>query len=146
MSNRFWERLTLEEMSEAQWESLCDGCGKCCLQKLEDEETGDVYYTAVACRYLGDQCRCTVYDQRQQKVPGCLNLKPADLPKLRWLPLSCAYRRLYEGRGLPAWHPLETGERASTQTAGQSVQAWPLVSDATVPEVDWEDHILFKVG
>lgn len=146
MSDRFWERLALEDMSEAQWESLCDGCGKCCLQKLEDDETGDIYYTSVACRYLGAGCECTVYDRRQEKEPGCLDLKPADLPRLPWLPSSCAYRRLYEGRGLPDWHPLITGDRASARRSGQSVQGWPLSSDATVPEADWEDHILFKVG
>ncbi len=146
MTDRFWERLALEDMSDAQWESLCDGCGKCCLQKLEDDATGEIYYTSVACQYLGRDCACSVYDQRLEKVPGCLDLTPADVPRLTWLPESCAYRRVYEGRGLPDWHPLITGNRASTRQSGQSVQVWSLASDARVPEAEWEDYIIFKVG
>lgn len=142
----FWERLALHEMSTAQWESLCDGCGKCCLQKLEDEDSGEVYYTALACQYMTDACQCSVYSRRQDFVPGCLRLTPADLGALNWLPDSCAYRRIANGNGLPEWHPLVTGNPDSTRTSGNSVQQWPLVSDAVVPEDEWEDHILFKVG
>ncbi|MEX0584438.1 MAG: YcgN family cysteine cluster protein [Natronospirillum sp.] len=141
----FWQTKTLSEMSRQEWESLCDGCAKCCLQKLEDDDTNEVYYTRVVCRYLDSRCQCKIYDHRQEKVPNCIWLQPGDLDKLAWLPDTCSYRLIHEGKNLPRWHPLRTGKATSTVKKGQSVQQWPIIPDDAVPEDEWEDHIIFKV-
>jgi uncharacterized cysteine cluster protein YcgN (CxxCxxCC family) len=119
----FWTGKTLQELTPQQWEALCDGCGRCCLQKLKNPTTGKVTYTWVACFLLDTEtCRCSDYDLRHILVPDCLKLEPANIPKLRWLPKSCAYRRVAEGKDLPAWHPLKTGDPASVHEAGISVR------------------------
>ena len=136
----FWEKKSLCEMSGAEWESLCDGCGRCCLQKIEDTETGNRYLTGVACRLLDiETCRCMDYEHRHSRVPDCVLLSPENVGTLRWLPSSCAYRRLAEGRSLPAWHPLVTGDPDSTRRAGMSVRNIA-VSEHDVKRI--EDHII----
>ncbi len=141
----FWERKRLDEMSSEEWESLCDGCARCCLQKLEDEDDGEVYYTDIVCKYLDEgKCQCTVYQERHELVPQCIWLKPSDLEHIEWLPTTCAYRVLYEGRPLPEWHPLITGTRDSVHEAQISVRG-KVVFENEVPEEDWEDHIIIGI-
>ncbi len=140
---RFWETVSLKQMTPAEWEALCDGCGKCCLNKLEFEDTGEVAFTRVACRLLdGQACRCTRYETRRQYVPECVFLTPKTLARVAyWLPQTCAYKRLHEGRSLPDWHPLLTGDPETTHTSGNSVRGWT-VPEFQVPEEDWEDYII----
>jgi uncharacterized cysteine cluster protein YcgN (CxxCxxCC family) len=119
----FWRVKPLEAMTAAEWESLCDGCGRCCLVKLEDEDTGEVAYTNVGCTLLdGDSCRCRDYDSRQARVPDCVRLTPDAVRTLSWLPPTCAYRLLAEGRDLPWWHPLLSGDPETVHGAGISVR------------------------
>lgn len=130
-------------MNSAEWEALCDGCGKCCLNKLEDADTAEVAYTSVACRLFdGESCRCADYANRRRHVPECVFLTPATLPQnAYWMPNTCAYRLLYEGRELPDWHPLISGDPNSVHAAGQSVKN-RTISELLVPEEDWEDYII----
>jgi uncharacterized cysteine cluster protein YcgN (CxxCxxCC family) len=117
-------------MSRAEWESLCDGCGKCCVHKLEDEETGELHPTNVACRLLDRRTgRCSDYRRRRVYVPECVRLTPAKLDELDWLPSTCAYRLLANGEPLPEWHPLITGDPESVHRAGQSVRGWTVSED-----------------
>ena len=119
----FWRRKTLDEMSPGEWESLCDGCGRCCLVKLEDEDTGRVHYTDVGCTLLdGETCRCRDYPDRQRIVPDCLRLTPDAVRSVGWLPPTCAYRLVREGRDLYWWHPLVSGDPDAIHEAGISIQ------------------------
>lgn len=119
----FWKTLALGDMSQAQWESLCDHCGRCCLHKIEDLDSGAVFYTSVVCRYLDTEtCHCSCYPERSQRVPDCLVLTPGVLKRLAWLPDSCAYRLLAEGKDLPSWHPLLSHDPLSVHKAGISVR------------------------
>lgn len=119
----FWRRKTLEAMSVDEWESLCDGCGRCCLVKLEDEDTGEIHYTDVGCTLLDDKaCRCRDYANRQAKVADCVRLTPDAVRSLSWLPETCAYRLLAEGRDLYWWHPLVSGDPSTVHAAGVSVR------------------------
>jgi hypothetical protein len=139
-SNPFWKQKRLSQMDHNEWESLCDGCGRCCLHKLEDVDNGDIYYTRGACELLDiDACRCLDYDNRQKQVPNCVQLSVKEAQYFDWLPSTCAYRLLAEGEDLPLWHPLITGNSESVVKAGVSVKdiAKPL-SDIT----DLSDEII----
>ena len=118
----FWQTKTLEEMTREEWEALCDGCGKCCLHKIEDEASSQVYYTYVACRLLDiTTCRCRDYEHRSELVKDCVPLTIEMVHTIQWLPSSCAYRRLAEGRKLSLWHPLVSGDPMTVRDAGVSV-------------------------
>ena len=142
---RFWENIPLKQMNPAEWEALCDGCGKCCLNKLEYEDSGEVVYTNVACRLFDDAtARCSDYANRKRLVPECVVLTPKTLEKsLYWMPSTCAYKLLWQGKSLPDWHPLVTGDPDSTHKSGHSVRG-RTVSEADVPEADWDndEHII----
>ena len=141
--DRFWEKKPLKKLSPREWEALCDGCGKCCLNKLEDEDSGEVALTRVACRLLDDQsCQCAHYETRHSFIPECIVLKPENLDThAYWMPQTCAYRRLWEGKSLPDWHPLVTGDPDSVHRAGVSVRGMT-VSEFDTPLEEWEDYII----
>ena len=143
LRDRFWERVPLRNLAPREWEALCDGCGRCCLNKLEDEDTGEVVLTRVACRLLdGETCLCGQYATRKTLVPECITLTPASIARhAYWLPATCAYKLLWEGKALMDWHPLISGRAESVHEAGVSVQGWT-VSEAEVSEEDWEDHVI----
>lgn len=138
--DRFWERVSLRAMTRAQWESLCDGCGKCCVHKLEDEDTGELLPTNVSCRLLDRRTGlCSDYRNRKAHVPECVRLTPEKLETLDWLPSSCAYLRLQRGQGLPDWHHLISGDRDAVHAAGASVRGWTISEDDAGP---LENHVI----
>ncbi|MDO6619295.1 YcgN family cysteine cluster protein [Shewanella sp. 10N.286.51.B2] len=136
----FWNEKKLEEMSIVQWESLCDGCGKCCLNKLIDDETEELYYTNAACHLLDDESGgCRRYPERFKYVPACTAINADNVAELTWLPDSCAYKRLYQGKTLPSWHPLLTGSKEAMHEAGISVKG-KTINETKVREL--EDYIV----
>jgi len=140
MSARFWEDVALEKLDRAQWEALCDGCGRCCIHKLEDEDTGELHPTNVACRLLDRRSgQCSDYKHRHAYVPECIRLTPARLKTMDWLPETCAYVRRAEGKPLPDWHYLVCGDREAVHLAGASVRGWTISEDDAG---DLENHIL----
>ncbi len=143
MSAPFWQQKRLDRLTPEEWESLCDGCGRCCVIKLEDADTGETHYTDVACRLYDDHsCRCGQYDIRASLVKGCVVLTPRSLPQVaHWLPRSCAYRRLHEGRSLADWHPLVSGDPESVHEAGISLRH-RTVPEWEVTEDELEDHVI----
>ena len=142
MNDQFWKRKPLREMSRTEWESLCDGCALCCMHKLEDADSGEIFYTDVACRLLDvETCRCKDYSARAKRVADCLVLSVDRPEAFQWLPASCAYRRLARGKGLPEWHPLLTGRPESVHEAGISMRG------RAVPEQDADDwSVLQQLG
>lgn len=137
----FWKTKTLEQMSKEEWESLCDGCGRCCLVKLEDEDE-QIHLTRLSCRLLNvKSCRCTKYPQRFEHMSDCVDLTLDKIGKIKWLPQSCAYRRLQEGRGLAWWHPLVSGDPQTVHDAGISVRSFAM-TEARVKEENYQRYII----
>jgi hypothetical protein len=141
----FWREKSLQQMTKEEWESLCDGCGRCCLEKLEDMQTGEISYTNVACALLdAETCGCTNYAQRFRFMPDCIALDSKNIRELKWMPSTCAYRALAEGRDLAPWHPLVSGDKMSVVKAGISVKgrcipAFERVGDLEDYIIDWAD-------
>jgi len=143
----FWKRKRLDQMTRAEWESLCDGCGRCCLNKLEDEDTGRIYFTDVVCRLFdAGTCRCSDYKNRQKRVPDCVKLTPAEVADYNWLPSTCAYRLLAEGKELMWWHPLVSGDPETVHQAGVSLRGRNIVSEVGISDAQLEDHIVAWPG
>lgn len=138
----FWKTTPLERMSPAEWESICDGCGKCCLQKLQDDETDEIFYTTLSCHQLDvGTSQCKVYETRQSKVPGCITLTPDKIDEFQWLPDTCSYRVLHETKELPNWHPLVVGNGKEMLRQGLTVQHYA-VNENTVEEEEWDTYII----
>jgi uncharacterized cysteine cluster protein YcgN (CxxCxxCC family) len=136
----FWKTKKLAEMTAEEWESLCDNCGKCCLHKLEDEDTGKIVFTSVACRLINlNTCRCTRYNERTKLVAECLDIRKLEVEKYNWLPATCAYRLLNEGKELTAWHPLLSRTPFSVKRAGLSISSYAIKESMAM---DLEDHII----
>lgn len=144
-SQAFWHQKTLHEMTQSEWESLCDGCGKCCLVKLQDEDTDEVAYTNIVCQYSdADTCQCTEYQQRNELVPHCVWLKPEMIDEFFWLPNTCAYRLVAEGKNLESWHPLLSGDVKSVHKSGNSIKG-KVFSEAYIHPDDVEEYIIHWV-
>jgi len=147
LRKKFWERFPLEDLTPDEWEALCDNCGRCCLRKLEDADTGEVEYTNVVCRLFdADNCTCGQYALRKQLVPDCVILTPENLERIAyWMPATCAYRLLHEGRPLFDWHPLVSGRPESVREAGISMHD-RVVHEFEVEEEDLEHYIVQELG
>ncbi|KFI29734.1 YcgN family cysteine cluster protein [Paenirhodobacter enshiensis] len=139
---QFWT-LPLDRLNPAEWEALCDGCGKCCLNKLEYEDTGELEFTSVGCRLLDcETCQCMSYENRRDFVPECVQLTPKSIAEIAyWMPKTCAYRLRHYGQPLPEWHYLISGSRDTVHEVGQSVRG-RVVSELDVPEDDWDQYII----
>ncbi|RDH84799.1 MAG: YcgN family cysteine cluster protein [endosymbiont of Galathealinum brachiosum] len=135
MKKPFWVEKSLKEMTDQQWESLCDGCARCCLLKLEDEDSGELHFTRASCRLLDiETCRCKDYSNRKFREPECLAVRQMELEEYRWLPQTCAYRLISEGKELPEWHPLISGDNNSVKQAGISVEGFALSEEYIHPD------------
>ena len=138
----WWNEKDLAELSAEQWEALCDGCAKCCLHKLEDEDTGEVFYTRVRCRYLDEAaCRCSDYPRRSLLMPNCIQLQAESVQDLDWLPGTCAYRLRAHGQPLPDWHPLVSGDADTVHRAGISIRG-RTISDESVQPDGFDEYIV----
>ena len=137
----FWREKSLSEMSHQEWESLCDGCGKCCVLKLQDADTEHTFYTDVSCKLLNcSTAQCSQYENRRSIVPDCVILSPTNLAPLSWMPDSCSYKLIHNGLDLPDWHPLITGNKTSTNETGNSV------AGRVIPETDLEKEAKYALG
>ena len=142
MKKNFWEEKSLTEMTKQEWESLCDGCAKCCLIKLEDIDTAKVYYSKVVCKLMDQNtCQCTNYQERSTIVSDCVWLTPKDIDQFHWLPSTCAYRLLAEGKSLEWWHPLISGDPATVHEAGVSIRG-RCISEEHVHPNGYEEHLI----
>jgi len=142
---KFWLKKSMTEMTSEEWESLCDGCARCCLHKLEDVETDKVHYTSIVCRFLDqDACNCTQYERRSELVPDCVKLTPVGALDYTWLPNTCAYRMMAEGKDLEWWHPLVSGDRETVHEAGISVKG-KCISELYIHPDSVEDQIIHWV-
>lgn len=140
----YWKTKTLEEMNDDEWELLCDGCARCCQIKLEDDDDGEIYYTQLVCRLLDlDSCQCTEYETRSKLVPTCVSMKAKDVRNIKWMPDTCAYRLLAEGKDLPEWHPLISKDKYSVIDANISVRG-NVIPEYKVPEDEWEYYVTDK--
>jgi uncharacterized cysteine cluster protein YcgN (CxxCxxCC family) len=138
----FWQKKTLREFTPEEWDLLCDGCGQCCQYKLEDEESGDLYLTNVVCRFLNtESCRCSVYEKRHIAVPTCVQLTPENVSTLEWIPPTCAYRLIAEGKPMPIWHPLISGSTESVHNAGISVRG-RVISESKVDMKNLKEFVI----
>ena len=143
ISTNWWDTTSLTNMTREQWESLCDHCGKCCLIKLEDEDDGQVYYTDVVCDlFKNDDCHCSDYWNRETLVPACIRLTQDNLDGINWMPPSCAYRRIRDEQGLPEWHHLVTGDKASIHQQAQSVKDRTVFEKEIKHTDDYEEHVV----
>jgi uncharacterized protein len=139
----FWQDKTLDEMSPSEWESLCDGCGRCCLVKLEDADTGQILATNIGCHLFDAQtCRCSDYANRAARVPDCVTLTPKDVRGLSWLPPTCAYRLIASGKGLMWWHPLVSGSPDTVISAGISVKGKVAGLEDAYATDELQDHLV----
>ncbi len=137
--NNFWETKSPAEYTDEEWEAVCTRCGQCCRLKLEDEDSGDIFYTDIVCRYFNhENCHCTCYEERCSKVPSCLKLNPYNISELAWIPETCAYRILHETGKLPAWHPLITGQPLPEEYSARG----KVICETKVAEDELEDHII----
>jgi len=146
MTEPFWKTKAMKDMSKDEWESLCDGCGKCCCLRMEDEDTGAIYVTDIRCKLL-DTCtaRCSDYENRFGPVPDCVQLTPRKVKKLKWIPMTCAYRLVAEGKDLFDWHHLVSGSRETIHDAGMSVRG-ATKCETSVEEDDYPQHIVLWPG
>jgi len=142
MTKNFWQTKTLQQMTDSEWESLCDHCARCCLLKLEDEDTSELFFTNVSCHLLDiEKCSCKDYFNRKFLVPECLRVRKMPMSEYQWLPATCAYRLIAEGKPLPDWHPLISGNQQSVQQAGISVDGFAVSEDYIHPQ-QLQDHII----
>jgi uncharacterized cysteine cluster protein YcgN (CxxCxxCC family) len=142
LPTHFWEGKTLAQLSADEWEALCDGCGQCCLYKLEDEDSGDIYLTNVVCRFLDRTTgQCQVYPERRQAVPTCVQLNPLNVLELSWIPPTCAYKLVGEGKPLTAWHPLISGNKSNNHRA-EFFLGDQVISETEIDMNDLEDHVI----
>ncbi len=141
-NSRFWETTPFNQFTDKQWELICDGCAQCCAHKLQDEDTDEIFLTNVVCQYLDtNQCQCSVYGDRHVHVPDCIKITPKNAGSLPWIPDTCGYRLLANGKPLPDWHPLMTGDSESTRKANMTVTG-KVISDADVDMDDLEDYLV----
>lgn len=147
MRDSFWTRIPLADMTDEEWEALCDGCGKCCLNKLEDEDSAEVAFTRIACRLFDDAtCQCANYAERKIHVPECIQLTPKGMEAVAYfMPETCAYRLLHEGKPLHWWHPLVSGSSETVHEAGVSARGIT-VNEYEVADEDWEDYVIEEPG